>query len=91
MPSMAKVKGKKTVSQISLSRSLSSFIIGAYNHGGESGDFRGLKMADTYQNPSTQVRLSFRLSWDLKQITWKNESNMSILSNFQTNIWLKSY
>ena len=83
MPIMAKVKGKMTVNQISLSRSQSSFNIGAYNHGGESGDFRGLKTADTYQNPSTQVRLSFRLAWDLMQITWKNESNMPIFSNFR--------
>ena len=67
-------------------------------HGGESGDFRGLKMADTLQKPSIQVRLSLifplkliRLAWGLKHIAQKNESKMSIFSDFQTKIWLKSY
>ena len=58
----------------------------------------GIKMADTCQNPSIQVRLSMifpsiliRFAWKLKQISRKNESNMSVLSDFLTNIWLKSY
>ena len=49
-----------------------------------------LKMADTCQNRSIQVRLSLiypliliRLAWGLKQIPRKNESNMSIFNDFQ--------
>ena len=55
-------------------------------------------MSDTCQNTSIQVSLSLifpliliRLARGLKQIYWKNESNMSIFSNFRTKIWLKSY
>ena len=56
-------------------------------------------MADNYQNPSIQVRLSLifpliliRLAWGLKQISRKNKSNMSILATFgQKTQWLKSY
>ena len=51
-------------------------------------------MADTFQNPSIQVRLSLifpliliGLAWGLKQIPPENESNMSISSDFQTKIW----
>ena len=56
-------------------------------HGGKSRDFLGLKMADTCQKPSIQVRLSLispliliRFAWRLKQTPWENEGNMSILS-----------
>ena len=59
-------------------------------HGGESHDFRRLKMADTYQDPSIQVRLSLifsliliRLPWGLKQIPRKNDIKMSILATFR--------
>ena len=48
-------------------------------------------MADTCQNPLIQVRLSLiipliliRMAWGLKQIPRKNESNMSIFSDFQS-------
>ena len=54
--------------------------LGVKLYGGESRDFRGLKMADTCQNPSFQVRLSLifpliqiRLTWGLRQIPRKNE------------------
>ena len=47
----------------------------------KSWDFRGLKMADTCQNPSIQVRLSMifplilaRFAWGLKQIPQNNET-----------------
>ena len=60
------------------------------NTAGNQHDFSGLKMVDTLQNPSIQVRLSLifpliliRLAWGLKQIPWKNESNMSILMTFR--------
>ena len=53
-------------------------------------------MADTFQNPWIPVRLSLispliliRLAWGLKQIPRKNESDMSIFSDFLTKIWLK--
>ena len=66
--------------------------------GGESRGFRGLKMADSCQNPSIQGRLFFAVSLYTDQIgtgfeadTLENESNMSIYSDFQTKIWLKSY
>ena len=60
------------------------------SHGGESRDFTGLKMADTYQNFLIQVRISLifsliqiRLAWGLKQKPQKNDSNMSILATFR--------
>ena len=69
-----------------------------FQHGGESHDFRGLKMADSCLNPSIQVRLSWifpliliRLAWGLKQIPRKNESNMPIFIFIQTKTKLKSY
>ena len=63
-------------------------------HGGEPRAFRGLKMADTCQDPSIQERL-FNISVNTDQIGMgfeadtpeKNESNMSIFSDFRTKIW----
>ena len=55
-------------------------------------------MADSCQNPLIQERLSLvfpliliKLAWGLKQIPQKNESNMSLFSDFRAKIWLKSY
>ena len=66
-------------------------------HSGESRDLRALKMADSCQNPSIQVRLSLifpliltRLAWGLKQIPLIHGRNMCIFSDFQTKIWLNS-
>ena len=73
-------------------------ILCPFLHAGESHDFQGFKMADTIENLSIQVRLSLiyplilvRFAWGLKQIPWNNNSIISILSDFRTNIWLKSY
>ena len=53
-------------------------------------------MVNTYQKPSIQVKLSLivpliliRLAKGSKQIPRKNESNMTIFSDFRTKIWLK--
>ena len=53
-------------------------------------------MPDSCQNPSIQAKLSLifpliliRLAWDLKQISQKIYSNMSIFWDFQTKIWLQ--
>ena len=69
-----------------------------HDHDRESRDFIGLKKADTCQNPSILVRLSLippsiliRFACGLKQISPKNESNKSILSDLRTKTWLKSY
>ena len=76
------------------------------SHGKESCDFRILQMANYCQSPLIQVSdlnrgvltIIFDISVNTDQIgmwfkedTLENYSNMSIFSDFQTKIWLKSY
>ena len=64
-------------------------------HDGESRDFIELKMADAFQKPSFQLRLSLivplmliRLAWGLNQI---NESNMFRLVTLRQRSVVKNY
>ena len=71
-------------------------------HGGLSGDFKTTTMADSFGKTTIKTVGSSKTFFDInvntrkigmgfESDTPKNESNMSIFSDFRTKIWLKSY